>query len=316
MQLFRKFRRVDGLRTICFRGGEVRAAHVSRGAASKPVVSMVVSEASPNGDPVAALSHFSRLWHNDQFECSIVINPSDYQVLPVEAPKVPVTELKSAISFVVMDMLDFHVDQATIDVLSIPHDKNAAQRNRGMYAIAARTELIGRYQGWFAAAKLPLRVIDIPEMAQRNIAALIEPPDRGIAMVFFDVDGGLLTLTAGGELYQSRRIDATLDQLLHSDPAERESVHERVALEIQRSLDSFGRQFSTISVAKLVVAPVGEDDGGLIAYLSQNLDIALDPLDLSTVFDFSRTPELKSAAAQQRYFMALGAGLRVEEKTL
>jgi MSHA biogenesis protein MshI len=316
MQLFRKFKKVDGFRAICLRGEEVRVAHVMRSGSSKPVVTMTAT-ASVNGvGPAAVLSNLSRQWQAEQYECTMLVNAGDYQFLPVEAPNVPSTELKSAISFVVMDMLDFHVDQATIDVLSIPQDKNAAQRSRTMYAVAIRTKLVGEYQSWFDTAKLPLHVIDIPEMAQRNIASLLELPGRGIAVVSFDADGGLLTFTAGGELYQARRIDATLDQLLRSEPADRESCHERVALEIQRSLDHFGRQFGSVSIAKLIVAPIGEDDGGLAEFLRGNLDISVEALDLATVFDIVRVPELKTATNQQRYFMALGAALRVEEKTL
>ena len=316
MKLFRKFKKADGFRAICFRGEEVRVAHVARAGSAKPVVSLATSARLNGEGPVAVLSHFSKQWYSEQYKCTMLANPGDYQLLPVEAPNVPPDELKSAISFVVMDMLDFHVDEATIDVLSIPQDKNAAQRGRSMYAVAIRTRLVGEYQGWFEAAKLPLHVIDIPEMAQRNIASLLETADRGIAMVSFDIDGGFLTLTAGGELYQARRIDVTLEQVVQTETAERTSYHERVALEIQRSLDHFGRQFSSVAIGTLVVAPMGEQDGGLIEFLRGNLDVPIEYLNLEQLFDISRVPELRSLSNQQRYFMALGAGLRVEEKTL
>jgi MSHA biogenesis protein MshI len=316
MQLFRKFRRTDGFRAVCFQGEEIRVAHVTRSGSSKPSVTMAMTTPLAGAEPASILSHFSKQWHNEQYECSMLVNSRDYQILPVEAPNVPPNELKSAVSFVVMDMLDFHIDQATIDVLTVPQDKNVAQRGRGMLAIAIRSELVGKYQGWFEAAKLPLHVIDIPEMAQRNIASFLESGERGIAMASFDVDGGLLTFTAGGELYQSRRIEATLDQLLNSEQSEREACYERIALEIQRSLDHFGRQFGGVAIAKLMVGPLGEARDELVASLAANLDIAVESLDLANVFDFARFPELKSPAQQQRYFMALGAALRVEEKTL
>lgn len=316
MQLFRKFKKVEGFRALCFRGDEIRVVHVTRSSSLKPIVVMTATEALGSGESSAVLSHFAKRWNGEHYECTMLVNSGDYQILPVEAPNVAPNELKSAISFVVMDMLDFHIDQATIDVISIPQDKNAAQRNRGMYAIAIRTKLVGEYQSWFETAKLPLHVIDIPEMAQRNIASLIETGEGGVAMLSFDVDSGLLTFTAGGELYQSRRIDATLDQLLKSPSDERETVHERVALEIQRSLDHFGRQFSSLHITKLVVAPLGHDDGGLINFLAGNLDIGVESLNLDAIFDIGRAPELMSPVNQQRYFMALGAALRVEEKTL
>jgi MSHA biogenesis protein MshI len=316
MAFFRKSKKTDGWRALSFRGGEIRAVHVGQLTSAKPVVSLALTVPLARSAVPAVLEQLAKQWQSEQFQCTTLVGGREYQFLPVEAPNVPATELKSAVSWLVKDMLDFPVDQATIDILTVPQEKNAPQRSRAMYAVATQTKVVGEYQRWFEAAKLQLKVIDIPEMAQRNTAALLEEDGRGIALVSFDIDGGLLTFTFGGELYLSRRIDVTLAQLLESEPAQCETHHERIALEIQRSLDHFGRQFHSIALAKLVIAPLGIDDGGLVAYLSKNLDTKVEALNLETIFDFSRVPELKKPASQQKYFMTLGAALRVEEKSL
>lgn len=213
-------------------------------------------------------------------------------------------------------MLDFHVDDAMFDVVDIPPNQNAPVRNRAMYAIAARTASIEQCQTMFRHAKIPLSVIDIPEMAQRNIAALIEPQGRGVAMLSFDATGGLLTFTASGELYLSRRIDVSLTQLMQEDPQQQRACHDRITLELQRSLDHFDRQFHYVTLAKLVLAPTGIDNADLRAYLAENLQLPVEMLNLESVFDFTHAPELQQPAAQQRYFLALGAALRHEEKAL
>src|SRR5438046_1590690 len=82
-------------------------------------------------------------------------------------------------------------------------------------------------------------------------AALLEQEGRGLALLSFDERGGLLTITAGGELYVARRIEATHAQVLHPDAERTSMAHERVALEIQRSLDHFGRQYPSIALPKL-----------------------------------------------------------------
>lgn len=316
MKLFRRRRRIDGLRAFCFHENELRVVHLKRSGGAKPVVTLAAAQPYDGNGPKNALTQLSRQWQDEEYQCTALVNASQYKFLPVEAPNVPISELKAAISWLIRDMIDFSIDEATVDVLSIPQEKNAAQRSRAMYAVAIRTELIGKLNRRFEGAKIPLRVIDIPEMAQRNIAGLLETADRGVALISFDSDGGLLTFSSGGELYLSRRIDVRLDQLLQADPSQREQMHERVALEIQRSLDHFSRHFSAVVIGKLVVAPLADNDGGLSAYLAHNLDAVVEPLEMESVIDLSRVPDLMNRTRQQQYFMTIGAALRVEGKAL
>ena len=165
-------------------------------------------------------------------------------------------------------------------------------------------------QALYTECKIALAVVDIPEMAQRNVAALMEPEGRGLAMLSFDGEGGLLTVTFDGELYLARRIDVTLAQLASVDDAQRQQYYDRITLELQRSFDHFDRQFHFISISKLVLAPTGSE--GLHGYLADNLYMPVEMLDLALLFDFSRVTDLQSAANQARFFLSLGAALRQE----
>jgi len=290
--------------------------HVARPSGGKPVVALAMSMSTAGSNVPAVLDRLGKIWSTEQFQCTTLVRSGEYQFLPVEAPNVAPSELKSAISWLLKDMIDFPIDEATVDVLSVPQDRSAPQRSRAMYAIATKMTMVAERQRMFEEAKLPLSVIDVPEMAQRNIAALIEEGDQGIAMVSFDEDGGLLTFSSNGELCIARRFDVVRAQLIDADRGMRENCHERVALEIQRSLDHFGRQFSSTVVSKLDVAPVGDDDGGLTAFLQENLDVKVEALNLESLFNLSAIPELKQLDNQARFFSLLGAALRVEEKTL
>jgi MSHA biogenesis protein MshI len=312
----RKTKEANGWRAVAFQEGEVRAAHVYRPAGAAPVVTMVASEPDQGNAPSEALVRLSRNWQGQRHACTTALDASDYHFLPVDAPNVPAAELKSAIAWTVASMIDINKEESTIDVLSVPHSKDSAQRARGMYAVVARTELANDYHRRFQAARLILKAIDIPEMAQRNLAVLLETGSHAVALISFDTAGSLLTMTSGGELCLARRLDLTAAQMRHPDLAQRAAHHERVALEIQRSLDHFNRQFTWTTVSLLAVAPFGEDDGGLAAFLADNLDTRVEPFSLDKVLDLSRAPELKSPAVQYRFLLALGLALRHEEKAL
>jgi len=314
MGFFRKTRKVSGLLAFGFDAGGVCAARISRVPDAKPVVELAA--AFPCKQPVApeALDKIGREVQAILYQCSTLLGGREYQMLSVEAPNVQPEELKAAVRWRLKDMLDFHVDDATIDVLDIPADKNAAVRANSMFAIAARNTVIETCQHLYANAKINLSVIEIPETAQRNISALLEPEGRGLAMLSFNEEGGLLTVTFNAELYLSRRIEVTLEQVLETDPDRRNATFDRITLELQRSLDHFDRQFHYVTVSKLVLAPLTST--ALHDYLSSNLYMPVDSLNLATLFDLSKVAELQGLAAQQRHFLTLGAALRVEETVL
>jgi MSHA biogenesis protein MshI len=245
-----------------------------------------------------------------------LLGSSEYQLLSVDAPNVPAEELKTAIRWRLKDMLDFHIDDATIDVFDVPVDKNAPVRNHSMYAVVSRNQIIEQRQVLFSNAKIPLTVIDVPEMAQRNISALLEPEGRGVAMLSFGAAGGLLTVTYGQELYLSRRIDINLQQLQQSSSDKKTECYDRITLELQRSLDHFDRQYHFITLTKLMLAPLGDAGIGLQLYLASNLYLPVEILNLESVLGIANTPQLKSADVQQQFFMILGAALRHEERVL
>ena len=311
MGLFAKAKKHEGWLATSFSAEGVCAAVVKRRADDKPLVQAAVMYPGRKPLAVATLEKMNRDMHAQSYRNTTLLGAGEYQILTLDAPNVPPEELKTAVRWRLKDMLDFPAADATVDVIDIPADKNGPGRAQSLFAIAARNNAVAQRQALYGEGKITLSVIDIPEMAQRNIAGLMETPGRGLAMLSFDGDGGLLTVTFDGELYLARRIDVTVAQLADTSDAQRQQYYDRITLELQRSFDHFDRQFHFISVARLVLAPTGSD--GLHAYLADNLYMPVEALDLAALLDFSRVPDLLSAAGQARFFLALGAALRQEE---
>jgi MSHA biogenesis protein MshI len=246
-----------------------------------------------------------------RYRSTLLLSGGEYQMVQVEAPNVPEAERKQAVTWKLKDLLAYPVEQATVDVIAIPQGQTASGRGSFMYAVAARNETVKRYMDDFESAGAELEVIDIPELAQRNIAALIEEEGRGIALLTFNDSGGLLTYTAGGELYHARNIEIPVQQLATADPERRTHYCERLVLELQRSLDNFERQFSHVAVSKLVIGPmVGQ--AALEEYLRENLYVQVASLDLSEVMNLAAVEDLENPAFQSQCLLALGAALREE----
>jgi MSHA biogenesis protein MshI len=316
MGLFAKEKKTAGWMSVILEDEVIRAAHIKQVPQAKPSVEWIASFPTQKAGRDKSLEKIGRELQSNHYLCTTLLGGKEYQLLSVEAPNVPSEELKTAMRWRLKDMLDFRVDEATIDVLDVPIDKDAPSRNHTMYAVAARNQVIEQRQALFAEAKIALKAIDIPDLAQRNISALLEPPGRGVAMLFFDNDGGLLTVTYATELYLSRRIDVTLTQLTNATGDDRISLFDKITLELQRSLDHFDRQFHFITLSKLLLAPLGDAVQGLQEYLGSNLYIPVESFTLDAVLDLAKVPDLRSVDVQQCYFFTLGAALRVEEKVL
>lgn len=309
MHFFRKAKTKDGWLAVALQREGVAAVCIKPGREAKPFVRF--ARFLPGQLDAAVLEKAGREGHANLFRCVSLLGGGEYQIVSVEAPNVPREEMRTAIQWRLKDILDFPAAEATVDVLEIRVEEAAqARAQQSVFAVAARNSVIQSRQKLFRDAKIALQVIDIPEMAQRNISAMLEPEGRGVAMLSFGDDGSLLTVSYRGELYLSRRFDLALEQLLDQDYDRKHAGFDRITLELQRSLDHFERQFSFISVSKLVLAPSAVE--GLEEYLSSNLYMPVESLDLASLFDLERAPELADKAAQQRFFLVLGAALRTE----
>jgi MSHA biogenesis protein MshI len=231
----------------------------------------------------------------------------------VDAPNVPREELKAAIRWRVKDLLDYHIDDATMDVLDIPTDQDVPSKSHYMYAVAAKNEIVQAQIARFERAKIPLQVIDIPETAQRNIAELYETADRGVGMLTFDDAGGLFTLSFKGELYLARRLELTWSQLVGSREDQRQAYFERISVELQRSLDHFERQYQNITLSELLLGPMPEEIG-LQTFLSSQLYLPLRQIDLADALEFAG--DEMGVEKQWQLFHVLGAALRAEANAL
>lgn len=253
----------------------------------------------------------------DSGMCVSVLELGSYSLMQVEAPDVQPDELKAAIRWKVKDLLDFHIDDAIIDVFEVPDDKTARQ-TRKMYVVAARSALVKQRIDSLINAGLRLEVIDIPEMALRNIASLLPEDVNGVALVYIERNEGLITITRQKTLYLSRHIrfgyNALPDTAIHGHDTEViEAWLDNIIIEVQRSLDYYESHFSQPQISGLVVSPGVQEVEGMTEYLATQLGIPARFLDVNEIIDVAETID---RALQSRCLLAIGAALRQESVAL
>lgn len=242
--------------------------------------------------------------------CTVVLDQTEYSLLLTEAPDVPVEELRAAMRWRVKDLIDFHINDATLDVFDVPGER-VAGRTRQMYVVAARSAVIQKRADLLDAANINLQVIDIIELAQRNLAGLLPEDVRGVALLSFTAGAGLLTITKQGELYLSRNLDIGLDVLTQSEDPH--AYFDRIVLEIQRSLDYYDSHFRQPPLASLVLTPMPRPVPGLEEHLRANLSMNVSIMDLTQLMDFRSEFD---PTARARCLTTIAAALRREQVTL
>lgn len=288
----------------------VSVACVERGAGGVPrVVALEQTSAGPNPwQAVGELAHSRGL---DGSPAAALTDSRDYQLLLVEAPDVAPEELRSAIRWRIKDLLQFHVDDATIDVFEIPDQKS--QSGRLMYAVAARTPRLRAIINGIRGTGLNLQVIDLPEMAVRNVAGLLDGDVRGMASLYLGVDRGLIVITRQGTLFLARSVDVGEDKLAAASEDERLLLMETIALELQRSMDYYDSHFQQPPIGSIAIMPTAVELPFVGEHLESSLGVNVQRVDLSELVDSDVVME---RPLQARCLLALGAALRHEEVAL
>jgi MSHA biogenesis protein MshI len=306
LSLFKRARHTGSQIGVFVTPEGVAAAQVSAASPGrKPRLERCVYEARGADDPVARVA--SRLSVRRRSTIS-VLDPAGYHLLLVEAPDVPAEELRAAVRWRIKDLIDFHIDDAVIDVFEMPrHARGGA--NRMMYAVTAKAEFVKQQIELLEGAGLQLDVIDIPELSLRNVATLLETEERGTAFLHLGDRRSTLLLVRQGVLYLTRHVETGAVTLADAGELRRELVA-GLALEVRRSLDYFESHYEQTSIPQLFTSGLESSDQ---QWLAQDLGIAVHAFDLASIFETTESipPEL-----QRLCLPAVGGALRHDPVTL
>ncbi len=265
----------------------------------------------------AEIARLTNIYDLDQYHCISTLELGDYNLLLVEAPDVQPDELRAAVRWRVKELIDFHIDDAVVDVFEAPSYK-ATGNNKMMYAVVARSARVKQVIDQLNGAGLHLDIIDIPELALRNVAAMLPEDVGGVALIYVGQKQGLITITKQSQLYLSRTINSGTSTLPESvlsvmDDESCQRWLDNIVIEVQRSMDFYESHFSQPQVSSLVMTPIGKEIPGITEYLSDQLQIPARMLDVNELIDVD---EPIPASVQSRCLLAIGTALRQEVVTI
>ncbi len=236
---------------------------------------------------------------------TLLLPRDEYRVTVMAEPAVPAAELAQSVRWQLAPTLDFAAEDASVDFMKIPTRAWQPERSPDLYVIAAHGDAVRQRAALFDEAKLKLAAIDIRETAQRNVAALAERNDELLVMVAFGKDDVQISFSWHRELYMDRLIAEAADRDDH--PERIASNNERIASQIQRSIDAVRSDYPFMMAARVLVAGAPE---GFCELLAASLPEPVEALQPEQLFDLSRTPALRDPQVFIQHFHAIGAALR------
>jgi MSHA biogenesis protein MshI len=244
-----------------------------------------------------------------------VLGPGSYAMRVVDAPQVQPEERRAAARWTMQELVDFDASDAAVDVFEVPaeiHREGSAAR---LFVVAAPGEAVRRCIALARAADLQLTAIDITELALRNVAAL-HPAEAGGAAAVLLGNEGLITVSREGALFVARWVNVTERDVEEAvakpegeDVPQLDAALDALVLEVQRSLDYYEHELRQRPVRSLLVAPLEHGTSTLETWLSRNLSLPVEWLDLNRLLI---TAEPVPANVQRRCLPAVGGALRAE----
>jgi MSHA biogenesis protein MshI len=282
-------------------------ATVSRRGGDRPLLESCNSSALVGSDADDAISAWISSDRGSFGRLSAVLDSTDYQLLQVEAPDVLPAELRAAIRWRLKDMIDFPVEDAVVDVFGMP-DQPRRKGSKMMYAVAARHGAVAQRVAQLKSAGSKFDVVDVPEMALRNLAAQLPQAKDGLIFLWLQTSAAQLLLVKADALYLTRRVAFRAD----SSSADAPSYDvDAIALELQRSMDYFESHYEQAPIGHLVIAPAQGSEALARALRSET------PLKIH-MFELSHAVQVQPGviADDASALLAVGAALRHETKSL
>jgi MSHA biogenesis protein MshI len=311
LSIFRQSRKGGARAGIAFAEGAFSLVLVRREADAKPTIEYCGTHAV-GSEVVPALKALLEKHRATRAATCAVMDSDEYQIVQLEAPEVLPSEMRAAIRWKLRDAIAFNVDEASVDIFETPEPVRRTQ-HKMLFAVAARDSAIQRVTTLVKPAARGFNAIDIPELALRNISALLPQDNKGVAMLAVSEKFAQLVITRQGVMYLTRRID--LGRGGFNPHAQQRGEQAPIdagtlALELQRSLDYYESHYDQTPIGDLVIAPATDRVHQLAADLKNETSLRLAVLDARDVFNVYKPGEL---VTDWQCLMALGAALRTDD---
>lgn len=236
-----------------------------------------------------------------RFPCNWILHPDYYKVIMLPIPNVPKLEHREAIRWQIKDMIDYPLEDTTIDIF-YSNNFNRSAKAEKVYVVAAQTSFLKNIANLIKASNLELISIDIRQFALRNLIYLkLVKSDSQFSVGILDMVGEscIISLLENESIYLVRKIPVA-----KTSPLDKSST---LCDELKRSFDYCHRELNRSPPTRLFTTfnPIEFND--LTSAIVTVLNIQLEPLSIQELINFSYSSNI---VFDLRNLYAVGGALR------
>lgn len=266
----------------------VTAVHVLPQAGQAP--KLLARFDGPNHDDGSALAAWVAEHRLQGVPAALTLDYGDYVIHQLEKPDVPAEELRQALRWRLKDLIDYSPADAVIDVFEAPPARQ--KRIEPVQVVAAQASRLKPLVARINAAGLALKRIDIAEFALRNLLSRALGNLETTALLYLRPQRGMLQICREDQFYFARALDLGLEALSYAAHGgvygSLTDVHDRIALEVQRTMDYYDSYFGHGPVKTLIILGRGDALQQLVDYIRNALGLSarlVGPADLLSGLD-------------------------------
>ena len=257
------------------------------------------------------LSQLSKQYQLFDAACNLVLEPTEYQFHQIDAPDVPKHELKSALRWQIKDLIDFHIDDAVLDRVELPHEPTHGKHS--LLVVAGHQAIIQDYVNLLHSSNCNITSIDVAALAARNIIShtSIAHNDTSVALLNLWDDLAKISVFLNHDLYINRSSSIGLQSLafVSDDDANSQSILDSLTLELQRTFDYYESHSRQAAISHLFIVSNGSSTPNIAPLIEQRLGIECSTIKSSDFIHFSKE---ETNTIDNNCMMAVGGALRNE----
>lgn len=249
-------------------------------------------------------------------DCYVVLDQDEYELELIECPPVEEDELAEAVRWRLKDLISLPIEDAAIDIFHLPDDAYRG-RMKMLYVVAVSKTLIEKKIKFIKDCGLDLKVIEIEELALRNLSLLMPEVEQGtVAFLSLKENNGQIHMFSHEDMYLTRSIEMGYSSFITQESNELQIQNEdhgvmieRFILDIQRSLDYYESQVGKGITNKIYVLPSDLEDFDITEHLQQALAQNIINYDCNVFLSFGKQVKMEECKNAD-FLPVVGALLR------
>ena len=228
--------------------------------------------------------------------CNIVLSNAHSQIVQVERPKVPDTEINAALKWQIKDLVNIAPDNMVVDYFDGPTLAGGMEK---VNVVCAAKNDLAELVTTLSTDDLSVESITTEEFA---FASLLPIQQDAVLLVCQQPDEEInLLIIKNGQLFFSRRLRGFVQISKKSEDELMMGVIDSLSLEIQRSTDYFERQLKQAPIKTIEVLVPIANEAFLARKLAENTNVEVKLFTMPDSFDNERKQAVAIAATQLNF---------------